>query len=45
MRIDAGKMSFRELADAIKNSSDKESVVDGCIGQRYIATAEKAGRS
>ncbi len=44
MRIDAGNMSFRELADAIKNSSDKESVVDGCIGQRDIATALGKGR-
>ena len=37
MRITAGDMYFKELNEAVRNSSDREIVIDQCVGQRFIA--------
>lgn len=36
MKITAGDMHFQELNAAVRNSSDREIEIDGCLGQRYI---------
>ncbi|WP_058485609.1 GltB/FmdC/FwdC-like GXGXG domain-containing protein [Defluviitalea phaphyphila] len=41
MNIDAKNLHFKELNRKIKDSMDKDIVIDNCIGQRYIASGEK----
>lgn len=38
MKIKAGTMHFRELNARIRQTADREIEIDGCIGQRYIAS-------
>lgn len=37
MRIDAGNLGHKELNDTVRNSADREIIIDNCCGTRYIA--------
>lgn len=36
MNIDATNLHFADLNAAVRDTSDKEIVIENCIGQRYI---------
>lgn len=38
MKINAGDLHFKVLNDQLKASSDKEVIIDNCLGQRYIGS-------
>lgn len=45
MKIQAGEnLHFRDLNEIVRSSSDKEVIIEGCTGQRYIA-AGLSGRT
>ena len=38
MNIYAGMKHFKDLNDEIRNCTDKDIIIDNCIGQRYIGS-------
>ena len=36
MHIQAGGLDYRNLNEIVRISSDREVVIEGCMGQRYI---------
>ena len=42
MHIQAGGLDYRNLNEIVRISSDREVVIEGCMGQRYIGAGELA---